>query len=179
MLIVGAGLVGCELANDLTLGGHAVTLLNSLLRLPMSPAFELSRGRQAAKPAGERQVLKGRTSPRHLYGPTLCGRSSIACIGRACRLDKQQMRLFFSDGAMLNTLWNDEQFARAERDVALAHADGDATLENKEEIIGVVVRMPNELAFDLDDHEVVTIELTDHAWQPVTFKRSELVSEID
>ena len=80
---------------------------------------------------------------------------------------------------MLNTLWNDEQFARAERDIALTQADGDATLENKEEVIGVVVRVPSELTFDLDDHEVVTVELTDHAWLPVTFKGSELVSEID
>lgn len=89
------------------------------------------------------------------------------------------MRLFFSDGAMLDTFWNDEQFARAERDVALAHADCDATLENKKEVIGVVVRMPNKLTLDLDDHQVVAIELADHAWLPMTIKGSELVSEID
>ncbi len=89
------------------------------------------------------------------------------------------MRLFFSDRAMLDTLWNDEQFARAKRDIALTHADRDATLENKEEVVGVVVRVPNEVTLDLDDHQVVAIELANHAWLPMTFKGSELVGEID
>ena len=101
---------------------------------------------------------------RDLDGAARRSRRRIAGIRCTRRLDQQKMRLFFSDGAMLDTLWNDEHLARTEGDVAVAHADGDAALEHKEEVVGVVVSVPNELTLDLDDHEVVTIELADHAW---------------
>lgn len=47
--ILGAGLIGCEFADDLTVAGHAVTLIDPN-SLPMSPlsAPTLSRGLQAA-----------------------------------------------------------------------------------------------------------------------------------
>ena len=89
------------------------------------------------------------------------------------------MRLFLGDGTVLYSLGNDEQLTRTKGDVALVHTNGDATFENKEEIIRVVMRVPNELAFDLDDHEIVAVELPDDAGLPVTFKCSELLREID
>lgn len=89
------------------------------------------------------------------------------------------MRLFLGDGAVLYALGDDEQLTRTKGDIALAHADGDATFENKEEVIRVVVSVPDELAFDLDDHEIVVIELADDTGLPVTFEGSELFRKID
>jgi len=89
------------------------------------------------------------------------------------------MRLFLGDVAVLYPLGDDEQLTRTEGDIALAHTDGDATFENEEEVIRVVVRVPDELAFGLDDHEIVTIELADDTGLPVVFEGSELFREID
>jgi hypothetical protein len=41
-----------------------------------------------------------------------------------------------------------------------AKLDREPSLEHEEEIVRVVVLVPYELALDLDDHEVVTVELT-------------------
>jgi hypothetical protein len=37
-------------------------------------------------------------------------------------------------------------------------------------VVGVVVRMPDELTADLDDHEVVAVELANHSRLPVPAK---------
>lgn len=89
------------------------------------------------------------------------------------------MRLLLGYGAVLRAFGDDEQLSWAKGDVTLTHANGDTTLENKKEVIRVVVRMPDELALDLDHHEIVTIELADDARLPVTFEGGELVCEID
>ena len=89
------------------------------------------------------------------------------------------MRLLLRDGTVLLPLGDNKQLARTKGDITLAHANGDATFENKEEVIRVRVRVPDKLALDLDHHEIVTVELTDHAWLPVIFEGSEFVYEVD
>jgi hypothetical protein len=87
--------------------------------------------------------------------------------------------LLLGKGAVLDTLWDDVHLSRTERDVALSHLDGELPLDDEEEVIGVFVPMPDELAFDLCEHEVVTVELTDDTRLPVFRERSQLVRDID
>src|SRR5512134_3880778 len=110
--------------------------------------FEFTRLRKRAKPAvaGRVQRRVRRHCITRLYDPPRCSGSCIAGIGCSRWLDEQQMRLFLGDGTVLYSLGNNEQLTRTEQDVALAHTNGDATFENKEEIIGVVMRVPDELA---------------------------------
>ena len=39
------------------------------------------------------------------------------------------------------------------------------------EVVGVFVLVPNELAFDFDNHEIVTVELAHRPWLPVLGER--------
>jgi hypothetical protein len=57
--------------------------------------------------------------------------------------------------------------------------DGDSALQYEEEIVCVVVRVPDELTLDLDNHEVVTIELAHDAWLPMGVEGGELLCKID
>src|SRR5262245_50950551 len=107
------------------------------------------------------------------------GGSCIARVGRARRFDEQKMRFVFGDRAMFDTLRDDEEFPWTERYVAFAHADGDMPLQHEEKVIRVVVRVPDELAFDLHDHEIVTVELANHTRLPVTLEGCELLCKID
>jgi hypothetical protein len=50
--------------------------------------------------------------------------------------------------------------------------------ENQKEVIRVVVRMSDKLAFGLDDHEVIAVELSDHPRLPVFRECRQLGCEI-
>lgn len=125
----------------------------------------------------ERRV--GRHRSTTLDDPPRCGSRRIAGIRCSRWLDQKQMCLIFGYGAMLDPLGDNEQFTWTQGHITLAHADGDSALEYEEEIIRVVVRVPDELTLDLDDHEVVTIELAHDAWLPVSVEGGELLCKID
>src|SRR6202035_5264126 len=81
-------------------------------------------------------------------------RGHIARVRRPAGLDQQQMNLLLRHRPMLHPLGNDEQLSRPELDLAVAKLDRKATLENEEEVVRVGVGVPNELALNLDDHDV-------------------------
>jgi hypothetical protein len=73
----------------------------------------------------------------------------------------------------------DEHLAGPQADIAGTHPNRDSPAQHQKEIIGVVVFVPDELALDLDDHEVVTIELTDRARLPELREGRQLLGEVD
>jgi hypothetical protein len=79
--------------------------------------------------------LRSRQNPRR-------GRRRIARVGRAGRLDQEDVHLAARDGAMLDALRHHEDFAGIERDGAIAQLDVERTLEHEKEIVGVVVLVP-------------------------------------
>ena len=80
---------------------------------------------------------------------------------------------------MLDAFRHDEHLARAERHGAVAQLDVELAFEHQEEIVGLVVLVPDELALHLHDHDVVVVELRDRARRPVLREGRELVGEID
>lgn len=64
-------------------------------------------------------------------------------------------------GTVLDAFRNDEYLAGAECDDSVSELDLDSTAEYQEEVIGVVMFVPDELAFDLDDHKIVAVEFAD------------------
>jgi hypothetical protein len=88
------------------------------------------------------------------------------------------VRFFFGDSSMLNAFWNDVHFAGLQLDRMVSHLDLEHTLEYEEEVIGVSVAMPYELALDFDDHEVVPVEQADGSWTPVFSERVQFRCEV-
>ncbi len=60
---------------------------------------------------------------------------------------------------MLNSLGYDEQLAGSEMNVAITQPDRQIALEHEEKIVGVVVLVPHVLAFGLDDHDIVPLNI--------------------
>jgi hypothetical protein len=71
------------------------------------------------------------------------------------------------------------QLTRAEFDIAVAHANGEATAEHHHEVIGVVVVVPDKLTLDLHHHDVVPVELRDGVRRPVFANQRQFLGQVD
>jgi D-inositol-3-phosphate glycosyltransferase len=102
-----------------------------------------------------------------LKDPARRGGGRVARVRRAGRLDEQEMDLLAGHRTVLHPSGHDEQLARAERDAAVPHLDGEMPAEDQEEVVRIVVLVPDELPLHLDDHEVMAVELADGPRLPV------------
>lgn len=80
---------------------------------------------------------------------------------------------------MFYSLGYDEYLAWPERDISFTHLNRYSASEYQEEVVCVFVPVPNELAFDFDDHEVVAIELPHRSRLPMLVECRELLREVD
>lgn len=69
------------------------------------------------------------------------------------------MGLFAGDRTVLDILRDDEHFAGTEGNRAVAHLDVDLALEDQEQVVGVVVFVPDKLTQHFDDHHVMAVAL--------------------
>src|SRR5690348_7713470 len=80
---------------------------------------------------------------------------------------------------MLHAFGNDVHFPGSERDGLVPELERHGALENDEDFVGVRVRMPDKLALQLDELELVVIHFGNDAGRPVFREPGELVLEID
>jgi hypothetical protein len=106
-------------------------------------------------------------------------RGMIAGVGRAGRLDQQDVDLILGHRPVLHALGDHVQLAGAQMDLAVTQLNRQSAFEDKEEIVGVFVRVPDELALELDHHDVVTVEPLHDLRRPVLRKRRQFFVEID
>jgi hypothetical protein len=77
------------------------------------------------------------------------------------------MGLILGDRSVLYALGHYENFAWTNPNGAVAQLNRNVPNENQKEVVGIVVFVPNEFALDLDNHEVMSVEATDHTRLPV------------
>src|SRR5262249_12793080 len=80
---------------------------------------------------------------------------------------EKNVDLIGGNGVVLNPLWNDEELPRRKSDLAIAELDHQATLEDEEQLVGVLMTVPDEFTLELRDLHVLTVELTDDAGAPM------------
>jgi hypothetical protein len=83
------------------------------------------------------------------------------------------------DGAVLYSARDDVEIARAKIDVVVSELNREIAAEDEEEVIGIGMGVPDELAFDLDQHDIVTVELLDDPGRPEIGEGLELLLEVD
>ncbi len=79
------------------------------------------------------------------------GTTRITGVDDAGRLDEQRVDVPLRDRAVLNTARYDEQLAGTESHVAIAQLNAQLTGNDEEQLIGVVVGVPDELTLDLGE----------------------------
>ena len=80
---------------------------------------------------------------------------------------------------MLNSLRHYKHLTRGEIDGTLSEVDAELTFENDERLVGVLVVMPDEVAFDSYDFELIVVHLGDNLWLPLLGKERKLLLKID
>jgi hypothetical protein len=91
----------------------------------------------------------------------------VAGIDRLPRLDQKHVRFLVCLGAMLDAPRDNEHLALRQLDVAVAKLDGHPSGQDEKEVVGVLVLVPDELALDLDDANVVLVDPGDDLRLPV------------
>ena len=94
-------------------------------------------------------------------------RRQIAGVHRGRRLDHHDVALVVGARAMLDALRDDVQLSRAELYVAVAQLQGEVAADDEEHLVGLRVRVPDELAVDPGQPDVVVVERRDRERAPV------------
>jgi hypothetical protein len=76
---------------------------------------------------------------------------------------------------VLDALGHDVHLPRLQRYGAVAHLNVEHAFQHEEEVVGVVVLVPDELALHLHDHDVMRVELRDGARRPVVGEGGQLL----
>ena len=106
-------------------------------------------------------------------------RAGVARVWRPTRLDQEDVRLLARYGTMLHPARDDEELSLAELNVPVAQLDRQPPLEDEEEVVRVGVRVPDELALELPDLNLVVVVVADDPRLEVLVEGRELLREID
>jgi hypothetical protein len=108
-----------------------------------------------------------------------CLRGGVARVRRPARLDQEDVCLLVRYGTMLHPARDDEELSLAELDVSVTELDRQPPLEDEKEVVRVGVRVPDELALDLPDLDLVVVVVADDPRLEVLVDVRELLREID
>src|ERR1700693_3458977 len=100
-------------------------------------------------------------------------------IEHAARLDQQQLDLAFRTGLVLDAARHHEHFARRQMHRAVAEIDAQIALDDDERFVRILVIVPDEVALQLDDLEVIVVHFGDDLWLPLLVEQRELLAQVD
>jgi hypothetical protein len=108
----------------------------------------------------------------------------VAGVGGSGGFDQEKVDFVDGYGAVLYSTRDDVdlpggQVYVAEVAFGVAEVDAEIPLEDVEEVVGLGMRVPDKLAFNLDHEDVVSVVVGDDLWRPVLGEPGELGLEVD
>src|SRR5690242_9753987 len=89
------------------------------------------------------------------------------------------MAFFGGAGNVLDTTWHDKHLALMGRDFAIAHADLQDALDDDKYFVRIGVAVPDEIALQLDQLELIIVHFGHHTWRPLLRDVRQLFREVD
>jgi hypothetical protein len=80
---------------------------------------------------------------------------------------------------VLDASWDDKEVALLKFDVAVAQLDRQLAVEDEEEVVGVAVGVPDELALRLGEEDLVLVVVTDDPRLPWLVEGLECGCQVD
>ena len=102
-----------------------------------------------------------------------------ACVDNPARLDDQGVTFRCGTCDVFNTLWHHKHFPLLQGDVPITESDLHLAGDNEEDLVGSVMRVPDEVALDLDQLELDVIHLGDHPRRPMRVDQGQSYDQID
>src|SRR6266852_3220342 len=105
-------------------------------------------------------------------------RSSWATVRSLLILPVVNVNFFLGDGKMIHSARYDQKFSLAHNGFAVAELHLEPAFDDEEELVLVVVVMPDEFAFQFNGLDVAIVYLTDDPGVPVVGEEAELFFKI-
>ena len=103
----------------------------------------------------------------------------IASVAGCRRFKQQNTGLLMGDRLVFHSTRDDAEFANIESDDLIAEVNVDVASDHEKHLIFVGVLMPDILAFELHDLDVLAIQLAHDLGNPVLVERREFIGETD
>ncbi len=92
--------------------------------------------------------------------------------------EQQDMGLLLGDGPMLDTTGDNQELAFLEPDLPVPELHPESPFHHEEELVLVIVMVPDELALKLDQFELLAVQLADDLGAPRVVELGELLREV-
>src|SRR5271170_69853 len=109
------------------------------------------------------------------HGPLV---ADVAGVQRRGRLEQQDVGLFLGDRPVLDPAGYDEELALLQPDLAIPEIHAESPLHHQEQLVLVLVMMPDELALELDQLDLLAVELAGDPRLPLLADLAELLREV-
>ncbi len=116
------------------------------------------------------QIRSGSTTVRSI--------PDIARVQRRGGLEQQDVDLLVGDGPVLHAPGHDQELALLQADLSVTEVHAEPSLHDQEEFVLVVVLVPDELALELDQLDVLAVEFADDLRAPVVLEEGQLLGEV-
>ena len=109
------------------------------------------------------------------FGNTL----TFAVDQRVRRLEQENVHLFFGNRPVLDATRNDQKLALLQPYVVIAEFHPKSALDHQEQLVLVIVMMPDERLGKLDQLDVLPVQLTDDPWLEIVIEQGQFLSNVD
>src|SRR3569833_438039 len=122
--------------------------------------------------------LRGQFSNPYVIG---CGpiSSLFTCVGCPARLDQEKLHLSFRIRLVFDPLGHDEHFSRRHSDLTVAEIQAQRAVQDQESLIGVLMMVPDKIAFEFGDLELIVVHFGDNSRLPLRIEQPELLGEVE
>jgi hypothetical protein len=104
--------------------------------------------------------------------------AGVAGVDRPARLDQQYVCVLVGLGAVLHASRHNEQLSLTQLDVAVAQLDRQAPSKHEEEVVRVVVLVPDEFALHPHHHQLVVVQVAHDARAVGLVEQADLLREV-
>jgi hypothetical protein len=102
----------------------------------------------------------------------------IAGVESLDGLEQENMSLFVGNGAVLHPSGHNQELPLLEPDVPVAELHAEAAMEDEEQLVLGFVLVPEELAQELDELDLLAVEFPDDPGTPVVVEELELLPDV-